>query len=206
MIAVVDYGCGNLHSVSKAFDAIGEDVVVTAEPDVLRSADRIVIPGVGNFGAAMKKFNSSGLVDCLTEQVQVEGKPTLGICVGMQLMADSGLEGGETAGLGWAGGVVDVLPALEHNLRLPHVGWNEVFPVSEPAVFKGLGKAPVFYFVHSYALGYEGGEGPVAAWCDYGEQFVAAVEFDNVVATQFHPEKSQSIGLRFLTNWVDWTP
>ncbi|MCH7593943.1 MAG: imidazole glycerol phosphate synthase subunit HisH [Chloroflexi bacterium] len=206
MIAVVDYGCGNLHSVAKAFDAIGEDVVVTAEPDVLRSADRIVIPGVGNFGAAMKKFRSSGLVDCLTEQVRVAGKPTLGICVGMQLMADRGLEGGETAGLGWAGGIVDRLPARNHGLRLPHVGWNEVFPVAEPAIFKGLGKAPVFYFVHSYALGYEGGEGPVAAWCDYGEQFVAAVQFDNVVATQFHPEKSQDIGLRFLMNWVDWSP
>jgi glutamine amidotransferase len=206
MIAVIDYGCGNLHSVSKAFDAIGEDVVVTSEPDDLRSADRIVIPGVGNFGAAMAKFNASGLVDCLIEEVRGAGKPTLGICVGMQLMAERGLEGGETPGLGWAGGVVDRLPVLDHDLRLPHVGWNEVFPVGDSKLFKGLGKAPEFYFVHSYALGYEDNEGPVAAWCDYGEQFVAAIQFDNVVATQFHPEKSQRLGLRFLMNWVDWNP
>ena len=101
---------------------------------------------------------------------------------------------------------MDQLPVRDHDLRLPHVGWNEVFPVAEAAGFKGLGKAPVFYFVHSYALSYEGGGGPVTAWCDYGERFVAAIQFDNVVATQFHPEKSQGVGLRFLTNWVDWTP
>jgi len=206
MIAVVDYGCGNLHSVSKAFEAIGEDVVVTPRPEDLQAADRIVIPGVGNFRATLDKLRRSGLIDCLTEQIREVGKPALGICVGMQLMADRGLEGGSTPGLGWVGGVVDRLPAAASGLRLPHVGWNEVFPVGDPPVFKGLGKAPVFYFVHSYALGYEGEEGPVAAWCEYGEPFVAAVQFGNVLATQFHPEKSQDLGLRFLMNWVDWAP
>jgi len=203
MIAVVDYGCGNLHSVSNAFEAIGEDAVVASTPEQLQEADRIVIPGVGAFGACMSKLQSTGLVECLVEQVRDVGKPTLGICVGMQLMAERGFEGTETNGLGWTDSVVTRMTANDQGLRLPHVGWNEVFPVDDSPIFKSLGKAPIFYFVHSYAMVYENGEGPVAAWCEYGDPFVAAIQYDNVVATQFHPEKSQSVGLRFLTNWVN---
>jgi glutamine amidotransferase len=203
VIAVVDYGCGNLHSVSNAFESIGEDVVIASTPEQLQQADRIVIPGVGAFGACMAKLQSTGLVDCLVEQVHDAGKPTLGICVGMQLMAEQGLEGSETPGLGWTNSVVKRMNANDQGLRLPHVGWNEVFPVGDAPVFKGLGKAPIFYFVHSYAMTFPSGEGPVAAWCDYGEQFVATIQYDNIVATQFHPEKSQDIGIRFLMNWVD---
>ena len=203
MIAVVDYGCGNLHSVSKAFDAIGEDVVIASTPEQLQEADRIVIPGVGAFGACMAKLQSTGLVECLEEQVRDVGKPTLGICVGMQLMAKSGFEGTETPGLGWTDSVVTRLNAHDQGLRLPHVGWNEIYPVGDPAVLKGLGKSPIFYFVHSYAMIYPDDEGPVAAWCEYGEPFVAVIQYENIVATQFHPEKSQDLGIRFLMNWMD---
>lgn len=204
MIAIVDYGRGNLHSVSKALDAIGEDAIVTSRPEQLQAADRIVLPGVGAFPTGIRSLRASGLVESLEEQVLRAGKPTLGICLGMQLMAREGREDGITPGLGWIDGAVDLLPTQGTDLKLPHVGWNEVFPTKESSLFNGLGKAPVFYFVHSYALDYGGEEGPVAAWCDYGGAFVAAIQFDNVVGTQFHPEKSQDTGLRFLINWVGW--
>lgn len=206
MIAVVDYGCGNLHSVAKALDAVGGEAVITARPEDLERADRIVLPGVGAFPSGMRKLLATGLAEPLTEQAVRRGKPTLGICLGMQLMAREGREGVVTPGLGWTDGVVERLPAGRSGLRLPHVGWNDVVPVGDSPLFKGLGRSPVFYFVHTYAMTFEGGEGPALAWCDYGEPFLAAIQFGSVVATQFHPEKSQEAGLRFLTNWLAWKP
>jgi glutamine amidotransferase len=203
LIAIVDYGCGNLHSVAKAFEAIGEEAVATASPADLESAGAIVIPGVGAFASGMRNLLAAGVVECLQEQVIGRRKPVLGICLGMQLMAKQGREGQPTPGLGWVDGVVDRMPAARFGLHLPHVGWNEVVPVGESPLFEGLGRSPVFYFVHSYAVSFENCEGLVLGWADYGEPFVAALQSDNIVATQFHPEKSQGAGLRFLTNWVD---
>ena len=206
MIAVVDYGRGNLRSVTHAFDAIGEDVALAHTAADLESADRIVLPGVGAFPSVMRSLDNSGLRDSLEVEVREKGKPFLGICVGMQLLADLGHEGGQTEGLGWIGGEVRKLDVGRPALRLPHVGWNETFPAEESPLFKGLGSAPVFYYVHTYAFSVRDAAACVSATCDYGERFVAALLQENVAATQFHPEKSQDIGLRFLMNWVDWNP
>ncbi|MQF70539.1 imidazole glycerol phosphate synthase subunit HisH [SAR202 cluster bacterium AD-812-D07_MRT_10900m] len=208
MIGVIDYGRGNLLSVSNALDSIGQDVVIVTDPDEIPQCDRIVLPGVGAFPAGMRSLNESGLIDALTEHVVNRGKPFLGICLGMQLLATVGHEMNDTAGLGWIDAEVSALNPSDPSLKLPHVGWNETVPDLESPLFKGLGRTPVFYYVHSYAVVYmnQDKHRDVEAWCDYGGKFAAAIQRNNIVATQFHPEKSQDIGLRFLMNWVDWNP
>jgi glutamine amidotransferase len=203
MIAVVDYGMGNLHSVRNALDLIGADVVVTREPDEIRAAERIVLPGVGAFGECVKNLEAAGLRDVLQEMVIERGTPFLGICLGMQVLATTGEEFGLHQGLGWIPGHVRRLRG-EH-LLVPHVGWNEIAPCVESPLFRGLGHAPCFYFVHSYHFVPDDPR-IVAATCDYGGPFAAAVLFRNLFATQFHPEKSQEAGLRLLENFLEWEP
>ncbi len=206
MIGVIDYGRGNLHSVSNALDSIGEDVTVVTESDQFDLCDRIVLPGVGAFAAGMRSLADSGLIEVLTEHVIERGKPFLGICLGMQLLASMGHELGETAGLGWIDADVTLLAPSDTSLKLPHVGWNNAVPAPDSPLFNGLGRDPAFYFTHSYAVTYSKRSCEIEAWCDYGGKFVAAVRKGNIAATQFHPEKSQSIGIRFLMNWADWNP
>jgi glutamine amidotransferase len=206
MIGVIDYGRGNLLSVTNALDSIGEEVTLVSNPDELQECDRIVLPGVGAFPAGMQSLVESGLIEALTEHVINQGKPFLGICLGMQLLATIGHEQNETPGLNWLDAEVSRLAPSEPNLKLPHVGWNETIPQPDSPLFKNLGKAPVFYYVHSYAVGLNDDSNAAEAWCDYGGNFVAAIRKDNIAATQFHPEKSQDIGIRFLMNWVDWKP
>ncbi len=206
MIAVVDYGRGNLHSVTSAFETIGEDVMIASTPEELEAADRIVLPGVGAFPAGMGSLRESGLVDSLNEQVRVKGKPFLGICLGMQFLSTASLEGTPTDGLGWIDAMVREMPARKFGLKLPHVGWNETIPAQDSVLFDRMGQSPTLYYVHSYAVTMDSGESSVDARCDYGDGFVAAVRFQNIAATQFHPEKSQYLGLRFLENWADWSP
>jgi imidazole glycerol-phosphate synthase subunit HisH len=206
MIGVIDYGRGNLLSVTNALDSIGEDVTLVSHPDELARCDRIVLPGVGAFPAGMRSLVESGLIEALTENVIHQAKPFLGICLGMQLLSTVGQEMVDTQGLGWIDAEVSHLTPNEPSLKLPHVGWNETAPNPNSPLFKNLGKTPVFYYVHSYAVELTNEEEHGEAWCDYGGKFLAAVRKDNIVATQFHPEKSQDIGLRFLMNWVDWTP
>jgi glutamine amidotransferase len=206
MIGVIDYGRGNLLSVTNALDLIGEEVTLVTNPDDLQQCDRIVLPGVGAFPAGMQSLIESGLIDALTEHVINQGKPFLGICLGMQLLATIGHEQSEVSGLNWLRAQVSRLTPNEPSLKLPHVGWNETIPQPESPLFKNLGKAPVFYYVHSYAIGLNNENNAAEAWCDYGGNFVAAIRKDNIAATQFHPEKSQDIGIRFLMNWVDWNP
>jgi glutamine amidotransferase len=206
MIGVIDYGRGNLLSVTNALDSIGEDVTLVRNPDELSQCDRIVLPGVGAFPAGMRSLIESELIGALTDNVINQGKPFLGICLGMQLLTKVGHEMIDTDGLGWIDGEVLEMKPSEPNLKLPHVGWNETAPDPNSPLFKNLGKTPVFYYVHSYAVSLSGQNTTAEAWCDYGGKFVAAVRNQNIVATQFHPEKSQEIGLRFLTNWVDWNP
>lgn len=206
MIGVIDYGRGNLLSVSNALDSIGEDVCIVVEPEQLTACERIVLPGVGAFPAAMRSLTESGLIQALTENVLEKGKPFLGICLGMQLLARTGHELSETAGLGWIDAEVSVLTPSDPELKLPHVGWNDTLPDPESPLFKGLGRAPIFYYAHSYTVTYQDETDEVEAWCDYGGQFVAAVQKGNIAATQFHPEKSQVAGSRFLMNWADWKP
>jgi glutamine amidotransferase len=203
MIAVIDYGMGNLHSVRHAFDLLGAEVVVTRDPATIRAAERVVLPGVGAFGECVKNLEAAGLRQVLEAVVLGEGKPFLGICLGLQVLAREGEEFGRHPGLGWLPGVVRRLDAP--GLRLPHVGWNEVLPQVEAPLFRGLGPAPCFYFVHSYCFQPEDPR-LVAATCDYGGPFTAAVLWRNIFATQFHPEKSQEVGLRLLENFLDWEP
>lgn len=203
-VAVIDYGAGNLRSVAKALETVGAEVRVSSSPSGLEQADRIVLPGVGAFGECFAHLERSGFLDPLREHVLVKGKPFLGICLGLHFLARESLENGRHQGLGWLPASVQPLQPSP-GLPVPHLGWDEVQPTIPLRLFQGLRPAPVFYFAHSYAL-CEVGADWVAAICDYGVPFVAAVQRGNIVATQFHPEKSQENGLRLLRNFLQWQP
>ncbi len=204
-VAVVDYGMGNLHSVRHAIEMSGGDAVLASEPEALRDAERIVLPGVGAFGECVKNLRASGLLESLEEEVLEKGKPLLGICLGMQVLASAGEEMGEHEGLGWIPGRVVRLRGEAKGLRVPHVGWNEVKVVVDHPVLRGIGKDKTFYFVHSYAFE-PSSASHTAALCDYGGDFTCAVARDNIVATQFHPEKSQQNGLAVVEAFLAWKP
>ena len=205
-LALVDYGAGNLHSVANALKAAGADAVsVTADPYVVRAADRIVLPGVGSFRACAEGLRAiPGLVEAMTERVLVGGAPFLGICVGMQLLATRGLEHGTTAGLDWIAGEVRAIEVTDPAIKIPHMGWNDVAPMrhTDGALLIEPGEA---YFLHSYHFVAEQGES-IAALTDHGRSVVAAVARDNLVGVQFHPEKSQAYGLEFLARFLEWKP
>lgn len=206
VLALVDYGAGNLHSVANALKAAGaENVTVTAEPDVVRAADRIVLPGVGSFRACAEGLRSiPHLVEAMAERVLVGGAPFLGICVGMQLLATQGVEHGVTEGLGWIEGEVRGIEPSDPAIKIPHMGWNDVaLPPHPPA--GGLVEPGEAYFLHSYHLVPEDGRA-VAAMTDHGGGIVAAVARDNIVGVQFHPEKSQAYGLALLARFLEWNP
>lgn len=204
VIALVDYGAGNLHSVANALKAAGaEGVSVTADPDVVRAADRIVLPGVGSFRACAEGLRGiPGLVEAMTERVQVGGAPFLGICVGMQLLASRGVEHGVTQGLGWIPGEVRPIEVTDPAIKVPHMGWNDV-GLSPHAHEGGVLEAGEAYFLHSYHFAPEDG-GAIAAMTDHGGGIVAAVAQDNVLGVQFHPEKSQAYGLAMLARFLEW--
>ena len=205
MIAIVDYGMGNLRSLSNAFEYLGEDVVVTDDAGELDSADRIVIPGVGAFGDAMQAMRAHGVIDALNLQVRERRKPTLGICLSMQLLARSSCEHGQHEGLGWLDAHIERLQ-VEPPLKVPHVGWNNLDYPQDDWLFKGIRRKEAnFYFVHSFHMVCDD-PADLLATADYGGPVTAVVRRDNIVAMQFHPEKSQDNGLRLLQNWVDWTP
>lgn len=207
-VALIDYGSGNLHSCGRALVAAAagaHDIQITARPEDLAAADRIVLPGVGHFADCAGALRAiPGLIDALEDAVLKRARPFLGICVGMQLMADLGLEDGETRGLGWIHGLVEgLVPAP--GLPVPHVGWNELdLPYPHP-ILEDLGDNPHAYFTHSYVFRPEE-ESTVAAACTYGEPFAAAVAQANLFGTQFHPEKSQKVGLTILANFLKWAP
>lgn len=200
-VGIIDYGMGNLGSVSRALAAIGVHPVIAARPEQLDDVDRLILPGVGSFGDGMTHLEKHGWVDAIGEWTSV-GKPFLGICLGMHLLASRGTEGGERAGLGLVPGVVRRLDALGCSGRIPHVGWNDV-RLTDPdgALFGGIPTGTDFYFVHSYA--FEAADpADVLGEIEYGAMVPAAVGRDNVVGTQFHPEKSSKAGLRLLRNFV----
>lgn len=203
VLALVDYGAGNLHSVANALKAAGAgSVTITANPDVVRAADRIVLPGVGSFKACAVALRAvPGLVEAMAERVHVGGAPFLGICVGMQLLATSGAEHGGTPGLGWIGGEVRLIERTDPAVKVPHMGWNDVELSAHPALIEA-GEA---YFLHSYHFAPDEGR-HIAAMTDHGGGLVAAVAQDNVVGVQFHPEKSQAYGLELLARFLEWKP
>ena len=198
-VALIDYGAGNLRSVENALKAAGaSDIAVTADPAEVLAAKRIVLPGVGAFAHCMGALSAiPGMIDALTEAVIARGRPFLGICVGMQLMADEGREHGVTKGLGWVHGAVSAMAAAP-GLKVPHMGWNDVIPVSDHPVIAG-GEA---YFLHGYAFEGEA----VLATTDHGGSRVAAIARDNMVGVQFHPEKSQLYGIETLQRFLKWRP
>jgi len=199
-LALIDYGAGNLHSVHNALKAAGAgDVHVTADPDVVAKADRIVLPGVGAFAHCMEALSAiDGMVAAMEQRVRVEGIPFLGICVGMQLLADAGVEHGTTRGLGWISGTVRAIaPAVD--LKIPHMGWNDVVPTQGAPLIEA-GEA---YFLHSYHFD-AADDADVLAKTDHGGPLVAAVGRDNIMGVQFHPEKSQSYGINFLKRFLEW--
>jgi glutamine amidotransferase len=201
MLVVVDYGMGNLRSVSKALEAVGAEVVVSSEASEIERADGLVIPGVGSFGNGIRNIKEKGLERPLRESVEVRKKPVLGICLGMQLMAEEGEEGGVRPGFGWLPGRVKRLEVSDKGLRVPHIGWDRVDPTSENELLAGLPAGRTFYFVHSYHLAWPE-PSAVLATCDYGGPIAAVVHRENITGTQFHPEKSQENGLRFLRNFL----
>jgi len=211
-LAIIDYGSGNVRSVQRALEAAANhheirlDVTLTDNPDRIRQADRIVLPGVGHFAdCAAGLSGRSGVNEALNEAVFRSRRPFLGVCVGMQLMATLGREDVETRGLGWIPGVVERLRPADPALPIPHMGWNVLTDLADHPCLAGLGPEPHVYFVHSYALKAEHRD-HVAARCDYGGKFVAAVARDNLFGTQFHPEKSQTAGQTLLANFLRWKP
>jgi glutamine amidotransferase len=206
VLALIDYGAGNLHSVANALKAAGaEDIRVTSNADVVRAADRIVLPGVGSFKACAEGLRAiPQLVEAMTERVRVGGAPFLGICVGMQLLATRGLEHGVTPGLDWIEGEVRLIERTDPAVKVPHMGWNDVvLGLHDPA--SGLVAPGEAYFLHSYHFAPDDGR-TVAAMTDHGGGLVAAVARENIVGVQFHPEKSQAYGLALLTRFLDWRP
>jgi glutamine amidotransferase len=201
MIAIVDYGVGNLFSLARSFAAIGVEVEITADPEKLRSADKILLPGVGAFGDAAEKLRQSGLDRVVTEQAAT-GKPLMGICLGMQLLFEEGHEYGIHKGLGLIPGkVVAMAGVIPENLKIPHMGWNNLKTRDCPLF--DVGDDPCVYFVHSYCMA-DVSEEWTAATCTYGQIFTAAICKGNVMATQFHPEKSGEAGLRMLKRFAEW--
>lgn len=207
-VAIIDYGSGNLRSASKAFEqSTRESVRVTSDAKDLTAASHIVLPGVGSFVDCKTGLAAvPGMIDAITEQVVGAGKPFLGICVGMQLMADIGCEHEEMPGLGWIPGIVQAIEPDDSTLKIPHMGWNELsFTAGIHSVLDGIGGGAHAYFVHSYSL-VAANVDQVLAEVDYGGPITAIVCRDNLLGTQFHPEKSQRIGLRFIENFLCWRP
>lgn len=209
--ALIDYGSGNIASAAKALsraaaETSGHEIIVTADPDMVRKSERIILPGVGAFADCMRGLGAvPGMIEALNESVIRSGKPILGICVGMQLMATAGREFGVHPGLNWIEGEVVPLSPADPALKIPHMGWNEIDLVQNHPVFAGLDEDANAYFVHSFEMR------PVTAThllatTDYGGAVTAAIGRDNIVGTQFHPEKSQAVGLKILANFLNWTP
>ncbi|MBI4273601.1 MAG: imidazole glycerol phosphate synthase subunit HisH [Rhizobiales bacterium] len=214
-VAIVDYGSGNLHSAAKAFERAAREsghdqpIVVTNDPDAVARADRVVLPGVGAFADCRRGLNAvSGMVDALEASVRGKGRPFLGICVGMQLMAERGREYEVIDGLGWIPGEVDKIAPADPTLKIPHMGWNTLDARKPHALLDGLALGPQglhAYFVHSYQLNVAQ-QSDLVAQSDYGGPITAVVGRGNIVGTQFHPEKSQRLGLKLIANFLKWSP
>jgi glutamine amidotransferase len=247
MIAVIDYGMGNLHSIAKALEEVGGNVEITNDHEKIKNAERLVLPGVGAFGDGMKNLQEMGLIEILNEEVRKKQKPFLGICLGMQLVASRSEEFGDHQGLNWIDaevirfqfpesakeaspsggdpkvpeetklyvGVGDLkaephfkqyaFTAGEEKLRVPHVGWNTTRFLSDHPLRQGIKDETDFYFVHSYHI-IPKEKDMICGICDYGGDFVSVIAFENIFATQFHPEKSQKEGLKILENFLVWNP
>jgi glutamine amidotransferase len=214
-VAIIDYGSGNLRSATKAFEraareaSISAEILLTADPNDVLSADRVVLPGVGAYADCRAGLNAvSGMVDALHELVEQKARPFLGICVGMQLMSERGLEKTITNGFGWINGDVVEMQPDDPDLKIPQIGWNTLDLVRPHPLLDGIKTGPDgkhAYFVHSYHLKATNPQ-DIVATTNYGEAVTAMVAHENKAGTQFHPEKSQALGLALITNILKWTP
>ena len=214
-VAIVDYGSGNLHSAAKAFERAAREsghdqpILVTRDPDAVARADRVVLPGVGAFADCRRGLDAvGGMVDALETAVRQKGRPFFGICVGMQLMAERGREYEVTPGLAWIAGEVDRIAPADRNLKIPHMGWNTLAELRHHPVLDGIAtgaRGQHAYFVHSYELRVAD-RADLVAQAEYGGPVTAIVARDTMVGTQFHPEKSQRLGLALIANFLKWTP
>ena len=211
LTVIIDYGAGNLHSAVKAFERMARetnagDILLSDKPDDVARADRIVLPGDGAYPACMKALSDqSGIHDALIEAVEGKARPFLGICVGMQLMARKGHEYETVDGIGWIDGEVHRIAPTDPKLKIPHMGWNDLIITRPHPVLEGIETGDHAYFVHSYQM-QMGDISQRLAHCDYAGDVTAIVARDTMVGTQFHPEKSQSAGLRMIANWLNWAP
>jgi imidazole glycerol-phosphate synthase subunit HisH len=199
--AIINYGLGNLRSVANAIREVGHEAIIATEPAMLDTADKLILPGVGAFADGMRGLSEGGWIEPLETRVRRGGQPLMGLCLGMQLLATTGTEHGVHRGLGWIPGTVERLPARQ-NLRVPHIGWNDVRFTRPSALFDAATQTAAYYFVHSYVLRPED-PSVVTGVTDYGGDFAATVESGNIYATQFHPEKSQQAGLAALKRFME---
>lgn len=200
-VGIIDYGSGNLLSVKNAIDFLGFNVEIFNKPELTSSFDKLILPGVGAFGACLSNLKKNGFVDPLNEEVLINKKQILGICVGMQVMAEQGYEGGLFNGLSWfKSKVVKIQPQLPE-LKIPNIGWNTLEYDKQNPLFRGLPDLVNVYFVHSYHMDCSNSN-DIIATCNYGQKVTAAVHKENIFGTQFHPEKSQDIGLKVLENFL----
>lgn len=198
---IIDYGMGNLDSVRRALEECGATVKISDNADEIQSASHLVLPGVGSFNAGMENLRNRGLIEVITKQVKIKKTPFLGICLGMQLLADKGFEGGETAGLGLVSGEVRLLKSQNAGERIPHVGWDGVVWTRENTLSKNIISGKDFYFVHSFHFVCSGQENIIGV-TKYADGFVSAVQNNNIFGVQFHPEKSQKSGFQILRNFL----
>jgi len=208
---IVDYESGNLHSAEKAFQRMAAEagtgnVIVSSDPDVIRRADRVVLPGDGAFPACRQAlFDHRGVFEAIDEVVITAGKPFMGICIGMQMMATRGMEYNETPGFDWIGGSIEPISPTDKALKVPHMGWNDLHLDGAHPVFDGITSGQHAYFVHSYHFEVAD-PAHLLAHVEYGGHITAVVGRDNLIGTQFHPEKSQDTGLRMIANFLGWAP
>lgn len=208
---IIDYESGNLHSAEKAFQRMASEtglgqVIVSSDPDIVRKADRIVLPGDGAYPACHAQlFDHRGLFEAVDEVVNTGGKPFLGICIGMQMLATRGMEYKETPGFNWISGTVRRIEPQDDALKVPHMGWNNLVLDQPHPVFDGIKTGDHAYFVHSYHMQVDD-PSQLLAHVDYGAQVTAVVGRDNIIGMQFHPEKSQSTGLQLIANFLKWRP
>ena len=200
LVIIIDYGLGNVASVKNAVATLSHNVKISASREDIEKSSHLILPGVGSFGDGIKNLIESGVREVLEHQIKMLKKPFLGICLGMQLLAEAGEEDGRHKGLGLIKGTVRKFNVNNNELRLPHIGWNDVSTNANSRLLRGVSN-PIFYFVHSYHLVPENSN-VVSGWAEYGERFAAVVESGNIFGTQFHPEKSQQAGLAVLHNFL----
>ncbi len=209
-VAIIDYGMGNVRSVKNAVEYCGSDAIITADPARIADASHIILPGVGAFESAMKNLRRANLVEILEENVRAKGKPMLGICLGMQVLAkgsaEHAAEGEQHEGFGWFDADVIRIETMWHNLKIPHMGWNDIVKQRYHPILANIGDRNLnFYFVHSYQMKCRD-TADVVAFANYGVPVTAVVAKDNIVATQFHPEKSQDSGIELIGDFLSWNP